>query len=83
MAMRGRSNTGYIKEHAARSQVSVLGIPKFERPVTPVRPKYIPPPPPPQTGSAASPSGIGEGPPESKDFPKYFAKLFKHPVKDG
>lgn len=89
MATRGRSHTGYIKEHAARSQVppvSVLDIPKFERPVTPVRPKYFPPPPPPppKTGSAASPSAISEqGPPESKDLPKSFAKLFRHPIKDG
>ncbi len=81
MAMRGRSHTGFTREHAARSQVppvSVLDIPKFERPVTLVRPKYFPPPPPPppQTGSEASPSAINEGPPESKDLPKSFAKLF-------
>jgi hypothetical protein len=72
MAMRGRSNTGYIKEHAARSQVSVLDIPKFERHVTPVRPKYFPPPPPPP------PKASEQGSPESKDLPKSFAKLFNN-----
>lgn len=82
MAMRGRSHTGYIKEHAARSQVppvSVLDIPKFERPTSinhsasglrldVARPRYVsapPPPPPPR-----------DDPPESKDLPKSFAKLF-------
>ncbi len=74
MAMRGRSHTGFIKQHAARSQVppvSVLDIPKFERPTSNLRldvarPRYLPPPPPPPQ----------DDPPESKDLPKSFAKLF-------
>ena len=72
MAMRGRSHTGFIREHAARQQVppvSVLDIPKFERPVTPIRPRYVPPAPPP-------PPPPRDEPPESKDLPKSFVKLF-------
>ena len=61
---------GYIREHAARSQVppvSVPDIPKFERPVTPIRPRYLPPTPPPP---------LRDNSPESKDLPESFAKLF-------
>ncbi len=70
MAMRGRSCSGFQRRHAPRHQmepVSVLDIPKFERPVSQqhIMPRFkAPPPPPPRTS-----------PPDAKDLPKSFADV--------